>query len=601
MKLGEFRKFNRCLKCDIVIVNRQHKKCTRCYEEEKSKNNNNDNRMDKYFMSQSNQQEIKMKNLGHVDPAKQQGIVRLFYANPNGFGPDNEEKIQTLLKNQSRIEFDGIFLSSSDRSWNSRRVDNMKQKLNNIGRSIKINASNTKKKSDSPNGCMPGGTMSIVWNQLSDLVLHSDSNDKLGRWSSITVGRESKLIEIITFYRVINSTAEGPMKVYSQCNEVLGESNNAKYHREQLLKDLSNHINESKEEKGIKEFTLLGDINEHAESKVILNFMISNGLINMHQRINEIEPGTMDNAFKHGSKCIDVAFCTYGVFNYVVGCQQTECDEIIMNDHRGYLIDIDLEGFCNMTLNKYDKPNKRILDNARKSHVEIFNDKVNKLMRTHKLKEQLAEIKNMSNEQTYNEIDNIFTKILSNARSAVEGPTRTIPYSKRKLMISNEHLHWKLKVKQFKRKQINTERMQRRCELAEINESANTLEEAQEYLKKAEKKWEDLKANADKHREEEMLDYHKGIIDGENTSEIIENRKKAARNVKKKMKRNRSLRHLTRHLGKKKSVLTKLIIAETNQTRTSYDREEIETLLIRNNRKHLSKAMETEACKNRIT
>ena len=55
--------------------------------------------MDKYFMSQSNQQEIKMKNLGHVDPAKQQGIVRLFYANPNGFGPDNEEKMQMLLKN----------------------------------------------------------------------------------------------------------------------------------------------------------------------------------------------------------------------------------------------------------------------------------------------------------------------------------------------------------------------------------------------------------------------------------------------------------------------------------------------------------------------
>ena len=61
-----------------------------------------------------------------------------------------------------------------------------------------------------------------------------------------------------------------------------------------------------------------------------------------------------------------------------------------------------------------------------------------------------------------------------------------------------------------------------------------------------------------------MLDYHKGIIDGENTSEIIENRKKAARNVKKKMKRNRSLRCLTQHLGKKKSALTKLIIAETN-------------------------------------
>ena len=83
---------------------------------------------------------------------------------------------------------------------------------------------------------------------------------------------------------------------------------------------------------------------------------------------------------------------TYGLINYVASCQLTKCDEVIMNDHRGYLVDLEIERYCKYKLNKYDKPNHTILNNIRKSHIIKFNEKVNKLMDSFKLKQRVIEL-----------------------------------------------------------------------------------------------------------------------------------------------------------------------------------------------------------------
>ena len=83
--------------------------------------------------------------------------------------------------------------------WNSRRVDNLRIKVLRIGRNGKINASNTSEITTSAHKHLPGGTVSVTWYQLSDLVQREESIDKLGCWSSVVIGRELKTIEIITF------------------------------------------------------------------------------------------------------------------------------------------------------------------------------------------------------------------------------------------------------------------------------------------------------------------------------------------------------------------------------------------------------------------
>ena len=132
-----------------------------------------------------------------------------------------------------------------------------------------------------------------------------------------------------------------------------------------------------------------------------------------------------------------------------------ECDEVILNNHRGYLVDIEIERYCQCKLSKHDKPRHTILNNTRKNHVKVFNEKVNELMEVFNLKQQVLELQHVSSRERFNIIDEMFTKVLNKARSAVEGPTRSVPFSQRKLEISNTHLYWKLKVKCMQGKKIN--------------------------------------------------------------------------------------------------------------------------------------------------
>ena len=71
--------------------------------------------------------------------------------------------------------------------------------------------------------------------------------------------------------------------------------------------------------------------------------MNENGLINVYKQINGIENNVMDNTYKYGTKCIDIVMCTYRLAEFISGCQIVECDEVILNDHRGYLVDVEIE------------------------------------------------------------------------------------------------------------------------------------------------------------------------------------------------------------------------------------------------------------------
>ena len=108
-------------------------------------------------------------------------------------------------------------------------------------------------------------------------------------------------------------------------------------------------------------------------------------------------------------------------------------------------------------------------------------------MTSYQLKERVIDLKNVTNEQRFNEIDDLFTKALMKATSAVEGPTRTLPYSEKKLEVSNLHLHWKLKVKMIQGKRIDVERMLRRKEVANVEDNTTTMTEAKQQLANAKK------------------------------------------------------------------------------------------------------------------
>ena len=62
------------------------------------------------------------------------------------------------------------------------------------------------------------------------------------------------------FYRLVDNTPEGPVKVYVQYNKVLGEYHNAIYYRHQLLNDFDAYIQISRIKNIAKSLILMEDM-----------------------------------------------------------------------------------------------------------------------------------------------------------------------------------------------------------------------------------------------------------------------------------------------------------------------------------------------------
>ena len=73
MKLGELNKnrFQRCVTCDRVIMNKTHKRCYRCYSELKSEKSNESNNIEEcYINHNANEHKAAIQNRGYVDSLK---------------------------------------------------------------------------------------------------------------------------------------------------------------------------------------------------------------------------------------------------------------------------------------------------------------------------------------------------------------------------------------------------------------------------------------------------------------------------------------------------------------------------------------------------
>ena len=86
-----------------------------------------------------------------------------------------------LIQSKNRMQIDGIFFSSPDRLWNSRKIEQLRMRIFPIGRNVKINTLDTKKKVTNMNRYLPDETLSIMWDELSDIVTDQVNIDSLGR------------------------------------------------------------------------------------------------------------------------------------------------------------------------------------------------------------------------------------------------------------------------------------------------------------------------------------------------------------------------------------------------------------------------------------
>jgi len=81
-----------------------------------------------------------------------------------------------------------------------------------------------------------------------------------------------------------------------------------------------------------------------------------------------------------GSKSIDSIAVTLELIEFVENCQLLETNDIVITNHRAYLIEVNLSKYFSKVFSKWDQINKIILDPSRRSHRQQFAEELKEFL-----------------------------------------------------------------------------------------------------------------------------------------------------------------------------------------------------------------------------
>ena len=129
---------------------------------------------------------------------------------------------------------------------------------------------------------MPGGNLACVLGKQSLLVIKT-SNDLKRRQSTVTIGTEKKKLTLIITYRIPETYRDRVFTVKVQLDKCYKLVKTTSFYREIIMKDLTKLIDTLKR---IDEIILAEDFNEDIDSRNIQQFLIRNGLMEVHTFVN---------------------------------------------------------------------------------------------------------------------------------------------------------------------------------------------------------------------------------------------------------------------------------------------------------------------------
>ena len=101
------------------------------------------------------------------------------------------------------------------------------------------------------------------------------------------------------------------------------------------------------ENEDINDVLLARDLNQNIASNKIQAFFREIGVQDVHSMYNNIPLQQLDITYIHSSAPIDSIAVSSGLLDFVEGIQLLDHNEIIMLDHRSYLMDINIESYFN--------------------------------------------------------------------------------------------------------------------------------------------------------------------------------------------------------------------------------------------------------------
>ena len=102
--------------------------------------------------------------------------------------------------------------------------------------------------------------------------------------------------------------------------------------------------------------------------------MRENGLYELHQELTDCPRDKRDNTYKIGRNQINAIFRMKKVNRAAIGSKLVDFNEIIITNHRGFLIDIDFKAYFKLQASQYDKSESRKLNPTNRLHRKQFKE-----------------------------------------------------------------------------------------------------------------------------------------------------------------------------------------------------------------------------------
>jgi len=537
---------------------------------------------------------------GYIDKNKRSENTRILSLNPNGINPWDDTTMHMMNQSLEKYQIDIALFNETNLKWTPINLDKIENNLKRKYRELKVIGADSKQWNITSNNYLPGGLLTIVKGKCR-ATLQEDKTfiNELGNWMATMFTHNGKTLAIINLYRIPSTSSNGPRCCVTQYNLVKGASlSNSKYRKEIL-----NQIKDFIQNNNFNDIIISGDFNQNIASNEIQQFFSEIGVKDIHSTTNNIEITQMDNTNVNGSHPIDSIAATREISDYIEGCQMVDNNDIIYTDHRGYLVDINLEDYFNDQLSYWNENHKVIINPSRRSHREKFVAIIEDKIDLYNLNEMIEEIKSNPIPSRIEIVDNLITKIFNQARKKIEGIDRRVPYSQEKVKARETINVWKAVIRKLQHKPIDENKLQTQIHTWDIQiDHVVTVEEAKLNLQIAKERWSEVKKNGQEYRQQYLLDHYHSTLDESQTNHQ-KMKSKVLKSIEKQQKRTHAFRYLSKHAGKgiKGSLKRLHIINHNNEIqKTIIDKESIENEIMKYNTKHFKEAHQSKTFKDKI-
>ena len=242
------------------------------------------------------------------------------------------------------------------------------------------------------------------------------------------MGKDSREILILTAYNVPQDTPAGDDTLHAQqTSQYLINKIDNPHPRKLFIKDLLTLIKEAVNDD--QDIILMGDFNEiiGEDPRMMAQVLTAGRLTDIHANCH----GNKTNiaTYIQGKRRVDYCFASPRLMDHVLRCGFETFHALIGSDHRGYYVDLLMQGLFDRRLPAILSPAERCIQSSHPRLVKRYIEKLHKYFVDHNIIQKAKEAKNYYDAEKIEKLDKLITVGMLHAESKYRNCLR-LPWSK---------------------------------------------------------------------------------------------------------------------------------------------------------------------------